>query len=85
MSSSLTPSWLEVRPQLPDVELSDKWPLDFGVVAGEEGAWAKPGFFGGIGGGFPLSALGIVGDRMPCCMATVARPITGDRGAARLR
>lgn len=29
------------------------------------GEGARPGFFGGIGGGFPLSALGMVGDLMP--------------------
>ena len=38
-----------------------------GVVVDGEGV--RPGFLGGMGGGFPLSALGMVGDLIP-----------GDRG-----
>jgi hypothetical protein len=34
-----------------------------------DGEGVRPGFLGGIGGGFPLSALGMVGDLIP-----------GDRG-----
>lgn len=85
MSSSLTPSWLEVRPHMPERGLSEKWPEDLGTVAGEGGAWARPGFLGGIGGGLPLSALGMVGDLIPCGSAAAALAITGDRGAAKLR
>lgn len=85
MSSSLTPSWLEVRPQLPERGLSEKWLADLGTAAGEGGAWARPGFLGGMGGGLPLSALGIVGDLIPCESAPAALPMTGDKGAARLR
>lgn len=33
--------------------------------AGAAGDCARPGFLGGMGGGFPLSALGMVGDLMP--------------------
>lgn len=36
-----------------------------GTRAGDGGAWARPGFLGGMGGGLPLSALGIVGERIP--------------------
>lgn len=32
---------------------------------GDAGDWARPGFFGGIGGGFPLSTLDMVGDFIP--------------------
>ena len=34
-----------------------------GAVVDGEGA--RPGFLGGMGGGFPLSALGMVGDLIP--------------------
>lgn len=36
---------------------------------GDAGDWESPGFLGGMGGGFPRSDLGIVGDLIP-----------GDRG-----
>lgn len=85
MSSSLTPSWLEVRPQLPARGLSEKWLGDLGTAAGEEGAWARPGFLGGIGGGLPRSALGMVGDFIPWGTIPAALPMIGDKGAARLR
>lgn len=47
----------------------DTWEcvLVSGAVA--EGEGVSPGFLGGMGGGFPLSALGMVGDLIP-----------GDRG-----
>lgn len=85
MSSSLTPSWLDVRPQLPEKGLSEKWLEDLGTVAGEAGAWARLGFFGGMGGGWPLSALGMVGDLIPCESTPAALLMTGDKGAAKLR
>lgn len=85
MSSSLTPSWLDVRPQLPDRLLSVKWLAEWGTAAGEVGACARPGFFGGMGGGWPLSALGMVGDLTPCGSTPAALLMMGDSGAARLR
>lgn len=39
------------------------WVLVSGVAADGEGA--RPGFLGGMGGGVPLSALGMVGDLIP--------------------
>ena len=66
MSSSLTPSWPLVRPQLAGDSCSVKWLwLARGTGAGDGGACARPGFLGGMGGGIPRSALGMVGERMP--------------------
>lgn len=83
LSSSFTPSWLEVSPQLVS---SGRW-LALGLGAGEAGEtgdWARPGFLGGMGGGLPRSVRGTVGDRTPRGGAPEALEMTGE-GGARLR
>lgn len=67
-SGSLLPSWLLVRPQV--LERSWKW-LARGEGPGDMGVWARPGFFGGMGGGWPLSARGMMGDFTPGEMGLV--------------
>ena len=76
MSSSFTPSWPLVRPQLVGESGSVKWLLWLAraTVAGDGGACARPGFLGGMGGGLPRSALGMTGERMPGDSAPLGVP-----------
>lgn len=41
-----------------------KWPAR-GEGPGDMGVWARPGFLGGMGGGWPLSPRGMMGDFIP--------------------